>query len=83
MVLLEEFFNSDLPFGIRFVAWDHLYLTYYPPYSFPWVLCYRPLDILSVMWMEPQHSTLDSLNLVYFTGVKQDFNAHRAIRDNC
>ena len=29
--------------------------------------------------MEPRHSTPDSSNLVYFTGVKQDFNAHRIL----
>ena len=32
---------------------------------------------LSVMWMEPQHSTPDFLSPVYRTGIKQDFNAHR------
>ena len=36
-----------------------------------------PLRHLSVMWMEPQHSILDSLNPVHRTGIKQDFNAHR------
>ena len=35
-----------------------------------------PWDILNVTWMEPQNSIPDSLILVYFIGVKQDFNAH-------
>ena len=69
--------------GICFLAWDHLYLIYYSPCFFPWVLCCHPLDILSVTWMEPQYSILDSLNMVYFIGVKQDFNAHRILRENC
>ena len=63
-------FDSYLPFGIRFLAWDHLYLIYCSPCFFPLVLCRHPLDILSVTWMEPQHSILDSLDPVYFTGVK-------------
>ena len=36
-----------------------------------------PLRNLSVMWMEPQHSILNSLNPVHRTGIKKDFNAHR------
>ena len=31
--------------------------------------------------MEPQHSIPDFLTLVYFTGIKQDFNAHRTIQE--
>ena len=40
-----------------------------------------PWDILNVTWMEPQNSIPDPLILVYFTGVKQDFNAYIAIRE--
>ena len=79
--LVHDAFNrnsgSYQSFGVYFLAWDHLYLTYCSPCSFPWVLRYHPLDILGVKWMEPQHSILDSLDLVYLAGIKQDFNAHR------
>ena len=75
--------GSYQSFGVYFLAWDHLYLTYCSPCSFLWVLRYHPLDILGVKWMEPQHSILDSLDLVYLAGIKQDFNAHRDFEKNC
>ena len=31
-------FDSYLPFGIHFLAWDHLYLIYCLPCFFPWAL---------------------------------------------
>ena len=37
-------FSLYLPFGIRFLAWDHLYLIYCSPCSFPWVLFCRSLE---------------------------------------
>ena len=79
--LMHDAFNRNSGsyqcFGIYFLSWDHLYLTYCSPRSFPWVLRYHPLDTLGVKWMEPQHSILDSLDPVYLAGIKQDFNAHR------
>ena len=76
-------FDSYLPFGIHFLAWDHLYLIYCLPCFFPWALCYHSLGHLNVTWMEPQNSIPDPFILVYFTRVKQDFNAYIAIRENC
>ena len=39
-----EVLTPYFPFGIRFLAWDHLYLIHCSPCFFPWVLYYRSLE---------------------------------------
>ena len=76
-------FDSYQPFGFQFMAWDHLYMIYCYPASFPWVSCCHPIGhILSVRWMEPRNSIPDLLILSYFIGIKQEFNVFIAIQEN-
>ena len=77
-----EFLTLYLPFGIRFLAWDHLYLIRCSPRFFPWVFYGRSLEHFKCDVDGAQHSIPDSLNPVYYTGIKQDFNAHGIIREN-
>ena len=39
------YFDSYLPFGFQFLAWDHLNIIYCYLASSPWVLVVTPLDI--------------------------------------
>ena len=65
-------FDSYLPFGFQFLAWDHLYnIIYCLPCSLSvGLLLSPPRTFLNVRWMEPQNSIPNLLILSYFTRIK-------------
>ena len=64
-------FDSYLPFGFQFLAWDHLYIIYcLPCFLSMGLLLSPPRKFLIVRWMEPRNSIPDLLILSYFTGIK-------------
>ena len=76
-------FDSYLPCGFQFLAWDHLYIIYCLPFFLSMGLLLSPPTTFSnVRWMEPQNRIPNLLILVYFTRIKQDFNVFIAIREN-